>query len=65
MIWIVSPPSRRDRGNRKDVDSSYQAAPIENNNNNSKPAKPERQGGGGGGGGRGRQFDRHSGTGIQ
>ncbi|KAI8051875.1 hypothetical protein BDF21DRAFT_498376 [Thamnidium elegans] len=56
----VSPPSRRDRGNRKDVSEPIQTTTTETTKN-SRPEKPGRSTEGGG---RGRQFDRHSGTGI-
>lgn len=58
---LVSPPSRRDRGNRKDVSESTQVSSTETS---SRPARPERAGRNEHSG-RGRQFDRHSGTGIQ
>lgn len=56
----VSPPSRRDRGNRKDVSEATQ---VSNTESSSRPARPERAGRNEHTG-RGRQFDRHSGTGI-
>ncbi|RCH91750.1 hypothetical protein CU098_010349, partial [Rhizopus stolonifer] len=58
----VSPPSRRDRGGRKNL-SETNAAIDTTETNKQRPPRPA------GGGrseftGRGRQFDRHSGTGI-
>lgn len=62
LLYIVSPPSRRDRGNRKDVTE----APTETTDSSQKNTRPERPGRPtDGGNGRGRQFDRHSGTGIK
>jgi len=56
----VSPPSKRDRGNRKDVSASAEVSSTEDA---SKSARPERAGRNDFGG-RGRQFDRHSATGV-
>jgi plasminogen activator inhibitor 1 RNA-binding protein len=58
FVTTVSPPSRRDRGNRKDVSEPVVESSTERKSN--KPEKPGRSEGNG----RGRQFDRHSGTGI-
>jgi len=58
--YLVSPPSRRDRGNRKDVTESTPVVPAVTAETSER--KPRRSANGEHNGPR--KFDRHSGTGI-
>ncbi|KAI7903017.1 uncharacterized protein BX663DRAFT_531112 [Cokeromyces recurvatus] len=57
----VSPPSRRDRGSRREATEGDAST---SNYNHENPARSDKSGGRFEYAGRGRQFDRHSGTGI-
>ncbi|KAI9478506.1 MAG: hypothetical protein EXX96DRAFT_571174 [Benjaminiella poitrasii] len=60
----VSPPSRRERGNRKKAGETGGNDATTGQDNFERPARLEKPGGRFEYTGRGRQFDRHSGTGI-